>query len=84
MCYVSVKCFNCGAEYYLYFDNKPPRLCPHCCAEMPDKAYKKIENALFTVEEVNKDLRKSHDENNRPLFQIEIKNHYVPNEKFNQ
>ena len=57
MCYVSVKCFNCGAEYYLYFDNKPPRLCPHCCAEMPDKAYKKLENALFTVEEVNKDLR---------------------------
>lgn len=83
MCYITVKCFNCGAEYALYFDGEPPRTCPHCCTEMPEKAFKKLRDALFTAEEVNKDFRKAHDERGRPLFQIEIKNHYVPLDKFN-
>ncbi len=84
MCYVSVKCFNCGAEYHLYFDKEPLKNCPHCCAEMPEKGFCKLRNALFTAEEVNKDFRVAHDEHNRPLFQVEIKNHYVPEENFNQ
>ena len=83
MCYVSVQCFNCGATFDLYFDSEPMQTCPHCLAMMEEKPFKKIRNALFTVEEVNKDFRKANDEQGRPLFQIEVKNHYVPHEKFN-
>ena len=83
MCYVQVKCFHCGANYDLYFDSEPLNTCPHCLAEMPEKPFKKIQNAFYTVEEVNKDFRKAHDERGQRLFQIEIKNHYVPIEKFN-
>lgn len=83
MCYVSVRCFNCGATYDMYFVEREPQICPHCLATMPDKPYKKIRDAMLTVEEVNKDFRKANNERGRPLFQIEVRNHYVPPEKFN-
>ena len=83
MCYIQVKCFGCGAEYQLHFADAPPKICPHCLAEMPEKAYRKLQNALYTAEEVNKDFRVAHDEWDKPLFQVEIRNHYVPSSKFN-
>lgn len=83
MCYIEVDCYNCGAKYHLYFDIEPANVCPHCLAKMPDKPFKKLRNALFTVEEVNKDFRVAHDEQDKPLFQIGIRNHYVPKDKFN-
>lgn len=82
MTYISVHCFNCGAVYHLYFDGAPQQKCPHCMASIPDKAFHKLENALFCLREVNKDLRTAHDEQGKPLFQVEIRNHYVPKEKF--
>ena len=83
MCYIEVCCHNCGAEYHLYFDGEPMDMCPHCLAKMPEKPYKKLRDALFTAEEINKNFRVAHDEQDKPLFQIEIRNHYVPREKFN-
>ena len=84
MCFIQVKCYNCGALFDLYFDSESSTMCPHCLAEMPKKPFKKIRNALFTAEEVNKDFRVAHDDRDDPLFQIEIRSHYVPNNKFNQ
>lgn len=83
MCFMTVRCFNCGAEYHLYFDSEPMQICPHCLAEMPEKALGKLRNALFCLEEANKDFRVAHDERGKPLFQAEIRNHYVPADKFN-
>lgn len=83
MCFIQVKCYNCGALFDLYFDSEPMETCPHCLAEMPNKPFRKLRNALFTAEEVNKDFRADHDNQDSPLFQIEIKNHYVPRKSFN-
>ena len=86
MVYAKVHCYHCGADYHIYsyplFAEKV-NSCPHCCATMPDKAYKKLGNALMTFEEVNKDLRVAHDDRGEPLFQIELRNHYVPQDVFN-
>ena len=83
MCYVEVMCHSCGAVFHLYFDENTSRRCPHCLAEMPDKGFQKLRNAMYCAEEINKDFRVAHDEKDRPLFQVEIRNHYVPNDKFN-
>lgn len=83
MCYVEVTCHNCGAVFQLYFDGNTACRCPHCLAEMPSKCIDKLRNAMYCTEEVNKDFRVAHDEKDKPLFQAEIKNHYVPNDKFN-
>ncbi len=84
MCFIQVTCGNCGAEYPIFGIGEMADMCPHCLARMPQKAFKKLENAIYTVEEVNKDLRTAHSDREEPLFQIEVRNHYVPAEKFNQ
>lgn len=81
MVFVKVHCYNCGADYEIH--NLPEyNACPHCCQLMPDKAFNKLTNAVMTLEEVNKDLRVAHDEHGAPLFQIELRNHYVSAEKY--
>lgn len=80
MCYINVHCSNCGADYHLYSGGKLSQKCPHCYARMPSKAFLNLRFTLFCVEEINKDFRTAHEERSVPLFQIEIRNHYVPNE----
>ena len=86
MVFVKVHCYHCGADYHIYSDHlfaEKFSMCPHCCASMPDTAYKKLGDALVTFEEANKDLRVAHDNRGKPLFQTELCNHYVPQDIFN-
>ena len=87
MVFVKAHCFNCGADFDLYSDtvfSSGFASCPHCCATMPEKAYKKIGNAFMCLEEINKDLRNAHSDRGGQLFQIELCNHYVTEETFSR
>ena len=53
MCYVTIKCHNCGAASTLY-DGMAAR-CPHCGATIPEKAAGKLENLLGCAREIDKD-----------------------------
>ena len=87
MCYLTVTCYNCLAEYHIYSDTMIEEgsdfMCPHCLATIPKKVFKKMRNALFCLEEVNKDLRVAHEGKGKPLSQVEIRNHYVATKDFN-
>jgi len=48
---------------------------------MTDGQWKRLVNAHFTFEEVNKNFRISHEEKGTKLFQAEFKNYYVEPEK---
>lgn len=77
MVYVSVHCHRCGAEYPLYFNRVEEMKCPLCYAEVPEKAFNKIENALRNVAEINKDFVRAHEERGATLFRVEIREHYI-------
>lgn len=83
MTYVTVTCHHCKAKYSLFFITGKEELgiCPHCAAPFPRKPYGKLYDAMRTVEEVNKDLRVAHEERGEPLFQVEMRNRYVPTNK---
>lgn len=79
--YLKVKCHRCGNSFHLYnrdmnHDDKPP-MCPHCLSRMDGKQWGRLIDAYFTISEVNKDFRKYHEERGEPLFQVELRNHYV-------
>ena len=81
MDYLRVRCFHCGGGVELYsrdmnHDGKPP-MCPHCLSRMDGKQWGRLIDAYFTISEVNKDFRKYHEERGEPLFQVELRNHYV-------
>ncbi len=81
MDYLRVRCFHCGGRFELYsrdmnHDGKPP-MCPHCLSRMDGKQWGRLIDAYFTISEVNKDFRKYHEERDEPLFQVELRNHYV-------
>ena len=52
-------------------------MCPHCLSRMDGKQWGRLIDAYFTISEVNKDFRKYHEERGEPLFQVELRNHYV-------
>lgn len=86
MAYFKVHCFNCGNTYDIYREevaNKKKARCPHCYATMNERQFDKLENAFFTLEEVNGGLRKRAVEYGDKLFQVEYVEHYVPHEKMN-
>lgn len=88
MVYGNVHCYNCGADFELYVDNVTANgaavFCPHCCALLPASATKKLLDVFMMLEEVNKTLRKANADYNAPLFQIELRNHYVSPEAFDK
>lgn len=80
-----IHCFNCDSTYYVYWDgiNRDKIIsCPHCDAEIDKKMWKKIVNAMGTVNDLNYHFRKYHDERNEDLFEVSIENVHVPKEKF--
>lgn len=84
MGYLQINCFNCNGTFELYasgIETGKRCRCPHCQATIPEKPWNKLVDAFFTLEEVNKDLRKARHEYGRPLFQVEYKTHYVKPEK---
>ena len=82
MTYISVTCHNCGGVFPLYRVDGEHMACPHCAQNIPAKAVKKMRDAMGAVAEINKDLRKAHDDNGNSLFQIEVSTHYVSADKF--
>lgn len=78
MCYVTIKCHNCGAASTLY-DGMAAR-CPHCGATIPEKAAGKLENLLGCAREIDKDLRNAA-EQGAELFTVEVRNFHVPAHK---
>lgn len=69
--------------FHQHLDGGERGRCPHCASVIPEKGFNKLRDAMFCLEEVNKDFRKAHSEYGKTLFQAEIKSHYVPNYKFN-
>lgn len=83
--YLKVKCHRCGNGFHLYnrdmsHEEKPPH-CPHCLVQMDKTQWERLIDAYYTMSEVNKDFRKYHQDRGEPLFQVELKNHYVKPEK---
>ena len=81
MDYLKVKCFHCGNKFELYshsmnHQDKSP-MCPHCLARMNEKQWERLIDAYYTFAEVNINFRKYHDDRGEPLFQAELRNHYV-------
>ncbi|MGX4600286.1 hypothetical protein [Faecalimicrobium sp. JNUCC 81] len=80
-----IHCFNCNCNYYVYWSGiSRDKIisCPHCDAEIDDKMWNMIINALGTVNDVNYHFRKYHDERSEDLFEVSIENYHVPFEKF--
>lgn len=80
-----VHCFNCGCTYYVYWsgiDRDKIINCPHCDATMDEHMWNMLVNAMGTVNEVNYHFRKYNSERNEDLFEVDIENVHVPNEKF--
>lgn len=80
MGYLEIKCHQCGATNTVYADQINPAAvhrCPHCLMKMNTRQWEKLVDAFYTIEEVNKGLRKIEDEHGQ-LFQVEYKTYYVP------
>lgn len=80
-----IHCFNCNADYYIYWDgiSKDKIIdCPHCDATIDEHMWEQIVNAMGSVHDVNYHFAKYHGERNEDFFQISIENYYVPSEKF--
>lgn len=81
MDYLKVHCFQCKGKFELYsrnmnHDDMPP-MCPHCLTRMGKKQWERLIDAYYTFQEVNMDFSKYHEDRGEPLFQVEIRNHYV-------
>lgn len=79
MGYLKIHCHKCDGEFTVYWDDmqKERMICPHCLSMMDDRQWKKLIDAYFTLEEVNKGLREVHEQNGKPLLQAEYCTHYV-------
>lgn len=85
MDYLKVHCFYCKGKFELYsrnmdHDERPP-MCPHCLTRMDKTQWERLIDAYFTFAEVNKNFRKYHMDRAEPLFQVELRSHYVKPEK---
>lgn len=80
MGYLKIHCHNCGNDFELYaheIERRGRMRCPHCMALLNDKQWMKLQNAFFTIEEVNKGLRTEHEERSEPLLQVEYMSKYI-------
>ena len=81
MDYLKVRCFHCSGKFELYSHKKnhgdSPPMCPHCLTEMDRTQWGRLVDAYYVFSEVNMDFRKYHEDRGEPLFQVELRNHYV-------
>lgn len=85
MGYLKIQCHNCGNTFDMYWEeinSKAKIHCPHCLAIMNKQRWDKLVDAYFTMEEVNKGLRNSHEQKREFLFQAEYRTHYVKPETY--
>lgn len=88
MGFLEIKCFNCEGTFEVHsgcvsklIEGAAVIRCPHCLAQMDRRHSKKVADAFFIMEEVNKGLRSVHLDQGKPLFQANFKTHYVAPEK---
>ena len=81
MDYLKVHCLQCKGKFEPYSRNMNhdamPPMCPHCLTRMDKKQWERLIDAYYTFQEVNMDFSKYHEDRGEPLFQVEIRNHYV-------
>ena len=81
--FIEIQCHNCGARNVVYADQITPgavHRCPHCLMTMDAHQWRKLVDAFYIMEEVNKGLRKVNDDRGQ-LFQAEYHTHYTPDDR---
>ena len=90
---LEIHCHHCGAVYEVTSDlvreadKLPPDIipyrCTHCMNKMEPRLWDKLVFAFWVMEEANKDIRKDHDEYDRPHrpMQAAYKTHYVEQDR---
>lgn len=80
-----IECQNCQNTFQIFwhsFENQLPISCPYCDKSMSEKSVHMLENTLGATYELNKEIRKRHQELDEPLFIVSIQHVFVPEEKF--
>ncbi len=76
-----IYCFDCRATFEVYADqmgpDAPAAACPHCGAKVPETPFHKLLNAVYTLQEVEKDLLNAHDDRGEPLFSVDLRNYHT-------
>ena len=82
---MTIRCKNCDNEFYLFWHGyKEDELvqCSYCDREIPTEYNEYIKNALGSVWELNYKIRSNHADRLTNLFEFDVEEIYVPNEKF--
>ena len=83
--YSKVHCENCGSDFEVHSRemqlNKVPIRCPHCLQQMTEKQWSAFVDAFFTVQDLNYQAIKSHEEWGKPLFTVEMVYKRIPRDK---
>ena len=82
--YSKVHCENCGSEFEVYNREMQmrgtPIRCPHCLQQMTRKQWAAFVDAFFTVQDLNYQALKAHEEHRSPLFTVEMVYKRIPRE----
>lgn len=83
--FTKIQCGNCGANFELYSRemqrSEVPIRCPHCLQQMTKKQWSALVDAFFTVQDLNYQAIKSHEEYGKPLFTVEMVYKRIPRDK---
>lgn len=80
-----IECQNCNNTFQFFwhfFEKQLPVACPYCDKVMSDNATEMLRHSLGSTNELNKELRKNHEEREEALFKVSIHDVFVPIEKF--
>lgn len=80
-----IECQNCQNTFQIFwhsFESQLPISCPYCNKDMSKKSVSMLKETLGTAFELNKEIRKRHEERNEALFIVSIQHVFVPEEKF--
>ncbi|POZ56205.1 hypothetical protein LYSIN_00988 [Lysinibacillus sphaericus] len=80
-----ITCKNCENTFQVFwndFSKQLPLGCPYCDRTIDETMTEMIKNALGTAWEVNYHFRKYHEERDEALFTVDIKDVFVPIDKF--
>lgn len=79
--YVRATCGNCKNKFEIYAEEMQADKkyhCPHCYQVIDDKHWNELVNAFFTVQDLNYQTIKAHNEHHTGLFVYEMVNVNVP------
>lgn len=69
-----IHCCKCGNDFYIYRNTMllEQLQCPHCLTKMDETMSHSVQSAINTVDEINRDFIKYHDDRNDPQFVISV------------